>query len=222
MRKAAIFEVYEAKKGKRNCLFTRSIGKGPVYGESVVKDKGSEYREWDPKRSKLAAFIMKGAGNIGIRKGDYVLYLGCATGTTVSHVSDIVGKEGAVFALDFAPRVMREMVFLAEQRSNIIPIMADAGKPMEYAGSLVECDAVYQDVAQRSQAEIFLKNCRLFLKKGGYGLLAVKAKSIDISKRPREVFRMVRSQIEKEMIVVDYKELGPLEKDHCMLLCKKK
>ncbi|MBI5398316.1 fibrillarin-like rRNA/tRNA 2'-O-methyltransferase, partial [Candidatus Woesearchaeota archaeon] len=151
-----------------------------------------------------------------------VLYLGASTGTTVSHVSDLVGKEGFVFALDFAPRSTRELVFLAEERPNIIPILADANHPQQYLPLLCEVDCVVQDIAQRDQVGIFLKNCRVFLKQGGFGILSVKARSVDVTKKPRVVFNDVRSILEKNITIVDYRELDPLEKDHCIFICKKK
>jgi len=123
MEKSKIFEVYEERRGKRRAIYTKSFAPGTdVYGEKKVKKGGSEYREWDSYRSKLAAAIMKGCPNIFIRKGDIVLYLGAASGTTASHVSDIVNKEGFVFALDFAPRVVRDLVFVCEQRNNMAPL----------------------------------------------------------------------------------------------------
>ena len=103
MKKSKIFEVYE-DKGK---IYTVNLAKGKtVYDEKLVVVDNVEYREWNPRKSKLAAAIMKRASNIGIRKNDVVLYLGASYGTTASHVSDIVGKDGFVFALDFAPRVI--------------------------------------------------------------------------------------------------------------------
>jgi fibrillarin-like pre-rRNA processing protein len=218
MRQSKIFEVYE--DGKR--IYTRSIAPGrTVYGEPIVREGNAEYREWDPTRSKLAAAILKGSPNIGIRKGDCVLYLGAATGTTVSHVSDMVGREGIVFALDFAPRVLRELVILAESRPNIAPILADANRPETYLKRIMQPDVVFQDIAQKSQVAIFLKNCAL-LKKDGYGLLSVKARSIDVTKKPRDVFKEVQRQLDKDITVFDYKELQPYERDHCMFICKRR
>ncbi len=223
MRKSRIFEVFEQKKGKKLIIYTKNLVHGKkVYGEDLVTEDGVEYREWTPFRSKLAAAIMKGYLNIGIRKGDIILYLGASSGTTPSHVSDIVGKDGFVFALDFAPRVVRELVYLCEERKNIAPILADANKPETYADKLSLVDVVYMDIAQKNQAEIFLKNCRRFLKKDGYALIAVKARSIDVTKKPRQLFEIVRKEIEKELVIIDYKILDPFEKDHCMFMCKKK
>ena len=220
--------VYETKVGGRTVLLTKNLLPGKtVYGESLYYDKDDqgnkvEYREWVPKRSKLGAALMKDVSQIGMKENDYVLYLGCSTGTTVSHVSDIIGPNGLVFALDFAPRVLRDMVFVAEDRKNIAPIMADANKPETYAYLISEVDTVFMDIAQKNQAEIFIKNCKTFLKSGGFGLLAVKARSIDVTKNPKDVFRDIRSKLEKELVVVDYRELGPFEMDHAMFVVKKK
>ena len=223
MRKSRIFEVFEQRKGKRTSLYTQNLVPGKkVYGEDLVTMEGVEYREWNHNRSKLAAAILKGSPNIGMRKGDTVLYLGASSGTTPSHVSDIVGKKGFVFALDFAPRVVRQLVYLCEERENITPILGDANKPDTYADKVCLVDVVYMDIAQRNQEEIFLKNCKAFLKKEGYALLAVKARSIDVTKKPRQIFEKVRKVIEKELTIIDSRILDPFEKDHCMFICKKK
>jgi len=219
-----IFEVYEAIRGKnRRILLTKNLVPGKtVYDEGLFREKGTEYREWNAKKSKLAAMILRGALNIGIRKNDVILYLGSSTGTTVSHVSDIVGKDGFIFAVDPAPRVMRELVFVAEDRKNIAPILADANKPAEYVGNVALVDAVYQDIAQRNQLQIFLKNVKMFLKDEGCGLLAVKARSIDVTRKPKGIFNEIRQDLEKEMTIIDYRILEPFQLGHCMFICKKK
>lgn len=223
MKQSRIFEVYEIEKGRRKYLLTKSINPGKsVYGERLFKEAGSEYREWIPDQSKLAAAIACGAGNVGIRKGDTVLYLGASTGTTVSHVSDMVGKEGFIFAVDIAPVVLRELVYLAEDRKNVLPILVDANRPAKLAGKITQVDIIYQDVAQRNQIEIFLKNCDMFLKPGGYALLALKARSIDVTKKPKQIFREAYAELEKNITVIDQKDIGRFEKDHMFFVCKKK
>ncbi|MBI4981265.1 fibrillarin-like rRNA/tRNA 2'-O-methyltransferase [Candidatus Woesearchaeota archaeon] len=215
-----IFEVYQEVKGDR--IYTKSLvpGKTP-FDERTVKEADEEYREFDPTRSKLAATIRKGCTNIGIRKNDVILYLGASHGYTCSFVSDMVGKDGLIFGIDPAPRVMRDLVFLTEDRPNIVPMLVDANHPDTYIDKVCMADIVYQDVAQRNQADIFLRNCKLFLKKGGYGLLAVKARSIDVKKKPSVVFQEVRRMLEAQMTVIDFRILGPFEKDHCMIIVKK-
>ncbi len=220
IKQSKIFEVYEDNK---NRLYTINLTPGKkVYDEKLVKEKGVEYREWNSRKSKLAAAILKGSPNIFIRRNDVVLYLGCSTGTTASHVSDIVGKDGFIFGVDFAPRVMREMVFVAEDRKNIAPILGDANRPESYVDRVCMVDVVYQDIAQRNQVDIFLKNVKMFLKKEGYCLLAVKARSVDVTKKPKVIFSEVKQRLEKELIIIDYRTLEPYQLDHCMFVCKKR
>ncbi len=214
--------VYERPRGKRFSLLTKNLVPGKrVYGENLRREKGVEYREWDPNRSKLAAALMKGISQIGIKENDYILYLGAASGTTPSHISDIVGNKGFVYAIDFAPRVVRELVFLSKDRKNIAPLLADASKPETYYRKISEVDVLYQDIAQRQQADIFMDNFR-FLKENGIALLCVKARSVDVSKKPKQVFKEIREKLEKNNIkIIDYKLLKPFEKDHCIFVCKR-
>ena len=219
--KSKIFEVYEEKG--RNKLFTINLTPGKkVYEETLVAQNSIEYREWDPYSSKLAALIVNKCQNIFIRKDDTVLYLGSSTGTTVSHVSDIVGKDGFVFAVDLAPRVMRDLVFNLEARKNVAPILESANHIEKLKERVSIVDVVYQDLAQKNQVDIFLKNIDNFLKKDGYALLAVKARSIDVTRKPKQIFNEVKEQLEKEVIIVDYRTLEPYQKDHAMFIVKKK
>ena len=219
-----IFEVFEEDNRGRKTLYTINFAPGTkVYDELLVVQHNIEYRSWNHRKSKLAAAILKGCPNTGIRKGSSVLYLGAASGTTASHVSDMVGATGCVLALDSAPRVVRELVFVAETRKNMAPLLADANHPETYKEYLPEkVDIVYQDIAQRNQSEIFLKNCAAFLKKDGYALIAVKARSVDVAENPKEIFRRVRQEIAKELVIIDERTLDPFEKDHMFFVCKKK
>ena len=218
--KSKIFEVHEDKS--RNRLYTLNLAPGRrVYGEQLVKQNNIEYREWDAYGSKLAAAILNNCSNIFLRKDDVVLYLGSASGTTASHVSDIVGKDGFVFAVDVAPRVMKDLIFNCEGRKNIAPILADANHTKELMGRISAVDVIYQDIAQKNQVDILLKNINMFLKKDGYAIIAVKARSIDVTKHPKQLFKEVRERLEKELIIVDYRTLEPYQRDHCLLICKK-
>jgi fibrillarin-like pre-rRNA processing protein len=216
--------IYSRKDSRgRLKLYTLSLFPGmKLFDEEIEKFNSKEFRFFDARRSKLAAAILKEVSQIGIKEGDKVLYLGASHGYTPTFMSDIVGREGFVYALDFAPRVVRDLVFVCEKRDNIAPILGDANQPGTYSSRLTRVDIVYQDVAQKNQAEIFIKNCRLFLKSGGFGLLAVKSRSIDITKRPKEIYAAIRQELEKSVTVVDYKILDPYEKDHCMFVVKKK
>tara|TARA_Y100000031_G_C8204591_1_gene377993 strand:+ start:860 stop:1528 length:669 start_codon:yes stop_codon:yes gene_type:complete len=218
--KSKIFEVYEERGGRR--LYTVNLTPGKrVYDEQLVKQNNIEYREWDAYGSKLASTILNGCRNIFLRKNDVVLYLGSASGTTVSHVSDIVGKEGFVFAVDVAPRVMRDLIFNLEGRKNVAPILADANHTKDLIERVSMVDVIYQDIAQKDQVNIFLKNINAFLKKDGYAIIAIKTRSIDVTKYPKQIFKEVKERLEKELIIVDYRTLEPYQRDHCFFICKK-
>ena len=219
-----IFGVYDEKKRRRQIYTQNLTPNKTVYDEKIVKERGNEFREWNPYKSKLGSYIMQNNVNdIFIRPKSTILYLGVASGTTASHISDIIGNEGMIFGVDPAFRVMIDLMFVANDRKNIAPIMADAYHPSQYEKLIPKTvDFIFQDVAQRNQAEIFMKNVDLFLKKGGFGMISVKAKSIDITERPKKIFKKIRSQLEEKYTIVDYKSLEPFEKDHVMIVIKKK
>jgi len=202
-------------------LYTKSITPGvKFFEEETIRENGEEYRNFNPTRSKLAAGAVKGIKETGIQSGSGVLYLGAAHGYTVSFVSDIIGSSGFIFAVDFAPRVVRDLVFVAEKRKNIAPILADANRPESYFHRIAAVDVLYQDIAQKNQTEIFLKNAGLFLKKGGYGIIAVKARSIDVTKEPKKIFHEVKNELEKEMAIIDYRILEPFQRAHAIFVLR--
>ncbi|MBI2141336.1 fibrillarin-like rRNA/tRNA 2'-O-methyltransferase [Candidatus Woesearchaeota archaeon] len=191
-----------------------------LFDEELAVADGKEYRGWNPLRSKLAAAIVKGLAQLPIARNSKILYLGAAHGYTPSFISDMA-SEGIVFAVDFAPRVVRDLVFVAEKRKNIIPVLADANHPEAYYNLIGAVDIVYQDVAQKNQIEIFAKNCGLFLKPGGYGMLALKARSVDVLQQPQGIFLTAKKELEKKFAVIDYRLLSPLQKDHAFFVCQK-
>ena len=201
-------------------IATRNLTPGRrVYGERLFKIEGVEYREWNPYRSKLGAAILKGVSDVPLKKGTKVLYLGVATGTTASHVSDIIGLEGKLYGVEFAYRVMREFVTLAEIRKNLYPILADARLPHTYRNIVEEVDVIYSDVAQPEQAKLVADNADYFLKEGGYLLLAIKARSIDVTAEPSEVYkREIDTLKNRGFKILDVVHLEPYDKDHAMVL----
>jgi len=191
-----------------------------VYNETLVDIQGIEYRLWNPYRSKLAAAIMNGLKTFAIRKGSSVLYLGASTGTTSSHVSDIVGTDGRVYAVEISERSMRDLIDVCEIRHNMLPILEDASYPERYAEVVKECDVIYQDVSARNQAEILKKNSR-FLKKEGIAYFAIKSQSIDVSKHPEKVFKETLESISDVFEVVERINLEPYDSMHLFAVLKK-
>lgn len=166
-------------RGKEDSLVTKNLVPGDsVYGEkriSVEDENGkTEYRVWNPFRSKLASAILGGVENTWMEPGSKVLYLGAASGTTVSHVSDIVGPEGRVYAVEFSHRSGRDLLGVAQKRSNIVPIIEDARHPQKYRMLLSTVDCIFADVAQPDQARIVALNAHNYLKIGGHVVISIK------------------------------------------------
>ncbi len=204
-------------------LATISLAPGTrVYGEKLVRETGIEYRIWDLHRSKLAAAIHKGLKEMPIKPGIKVLYLGAASGTTPSHVSDIVGAEGEVYCVEFFQRSMRDLISVCEKRSNMMPIMGDARQPQQYEEGIGKVDVIYQDVAQPDQADIFIKNSKLFLKKGGWGMIAIKSQSIDVARQPKKVFEEFVAHVGSEIDVSQQIDLSPYDLEHLFIVGKRK
>ena len=197
-------------------LATRSTDPAPVYGERIM----GGYRLWDPFRSKLAALLLKSKGRgLRLKRDAKVLYLGAATGTTVSHVSDIV-VDGLVYAVEFSPRSMRDLIRLCERRKNIIPILADAARPEAYAALVEPVDLVYQDIAQRNQDEIASLNCARYLRSEGELLLMLKTRSVDTTASPETVLQSEKKNL-LGLDLIDVIDLLPFHQDHWAMQARK-
>ncbi len=217
-------KVIEGVYAEKNRLYTLNLTPGKkAYGERTVREEGREYREWNPRRSKLAALLKKGWNKSLIKPGDVVLYLGAAQGTTPSHVSDIVGPEGLVICVEFSAKAFEKLLPLCEDRQNMVPVFADAGKPEEYEDIVPgNVDVVYEDIAQPNQTEIGLKNVERFLKRGGLFVLMIKARSIDVTRDPEKIFSEEQKKVQKAGLkVIGVKRLGPFEKDHAAIIAEK-
>ncbi|MFH1222212.1 MAG: fibrillarin-like rRNA/tRNA 2'-O-methyltransferase [Candidatus Micrarchaeota archaeon] len=200
-------------------LLTENLVKGKkVYTEKIVHSNGKEYRTWNPFRSKLAAAMKKGLKTFPFAKDAKLLYLGASTGTTVSHLSDIM-THGEIYAVEIAPQMIRRLMELAEHRHNIVPIHADARMPADYA-EVGQVDAVYQDVAQPDQDDILIKNCQQFLKKGGIAMLCIKSQCIDVTLEPKVVFEKVLLKLEKHFEVLEKIMIEPFDQDHLFVVLK--
>ncbi|MHA2223692.1 MAG: fibrillarin-like rRNA/tRNA 2'-O-methyltransferase [Candidatus Hodarchaeales archaeon] len=193
-----------------------------VYGEALLLINGKEYRVWDPYRSKYLAAFLSGMKQLPQIQGKKILYLGVSTGTTASHFSDILDN-GILYGIEFSPKVMRRFFYLAERRTNLIPILADARRPEEYSSFVFEVDLIYQDIAQPDQATIFGRNSQEFLKSGGLGFLAVKSQSIDVTQEPDEIFSKQIIELEQkfDLKIQEYRSIGAFEKKHAVIVIKK-
>ena len=205
------------KEGKLYTL-DREGGRS-VYGEKMIEVDGRTYREWIPWRSKLSALMKKMDRMIPFT--DDVLYLGAAQGTTVSHISDIL-EDGMIHAVEFSEPAFRKLAQLARIRDNIYPILEDAFHPERFRAMVPPVDILYQDVSQKEQLKLFLLNSKLFLKKGGLGLLMLKSRSVDVTARPEDIFEKVGEGLRSEGLrVEEIVELDPFQVDHAAIIIRK-
>jgi len=210
--------------GKEEALVTKNLVPGEsVYGEkriTVEEADGvkTEYRVWNPFRSKIAAAIVGGVENIWIKPGSKVLYLGAASGTTVSHVADIVGPTGTVYAVEFSARSGRDLINMAQKRTNVIPIVEDARYPNKYRMLVGMVDVLFADVAQPDQARILALNAHHFLKNGGHFVISIKANCIDSTVPAEHVFASeVKKLVQEQLKPKEQITLAPYERDHAVV-----
>jgi len=221
------FEGIFIARGKDDMIVTKNLTPGEtVYGEKkvTVEEKVGdtvqkiEYRVWNAFRSKLCASIVNGISEVYIKPGAKVLYLGAASGTTVSHVSDIVGENGIVYAVEVSARSGRDLINMAKKRPNIIPIIDDARKPWKYRMICGMVDVIFSDVAQPDQARIIILNAQHYLKYGGGFVFSIKANCIDSTADPNTVFANQVSVLKqngfkpKEQLTLE-----PYERDHAVV-----
>ncbi|KAL8286360.1 hypothetical protein RQP46_004377 [Phenoliferia psychrophenolica] len=217
--------------GKEHLLVTRNLVPGDsVYGEKRITIESPstnpdepaekiEYRVWNPFRSKLAAGILGGLDDIHIAPGKKVLYLGAASGTSVSHVADVVGPEGTVYAVEFSHRSGRDLINMAKKRTNVIPIIEDARHPNKYRMLMSMVDVIFADVAQPDQARIVGLNAHHFLKNNGHIVVSIKANCIDSTAPAEVVFAAEVKKMQLEMIKPhEQLTLEPYERDHAMVV----
>jgi len=197
--------------------YTMSADPGKkVYGERLIQSDGAEYREWSPNRSKLSAYLCLNGKHFPFTEESNVLYLGAASGTTASHISD-VAVSGKIYCVEFSQRTFRDLVANCGNRKNMIPILGDATKPETYRFAVDNVDIVYQDVAQKGQADILADNMEHFSSK--YGMVSVKARSEDVTAPPNVIFERSCERLkERGMKILDVRSLEPYENSHSMIV----
>lgn len=223
-----VYQVPDPRNPNKKILATRNLNPGrSIYGEALVKRKfegeSQEFRSWDPFRSKLSASILNRLEHFPFGQGTYCLYLGASTGTTVSHLSDIVESSGKIFAVEVSARVARELLEnVSKYRKNIVPIVEDAKHPEKYPAIYGTVTVVYSDVAQPEQTDIAVQNCNMFLESQGLLFMVVKASSIDALKSKKEVFQdQVRILEKSNFTVLEQIDLEPYDKNHAMIVARR-
>ncbi len=201
----------------KNRIYTKTKDNYIHYGEKIIREGTMYLREWSPDSSKIAAAIKKGF-KLKLNSESNVLYVGCSTGTTLSHVTDIV-VNGNIVANDISPECMISLLQLMKIKKNIIPILSDYRVLTENK----ELDKekftfIFQDVSQKDQTDIFLEILKKFLAVGGQAAISLKTRSIDSSKSPKAVLDKEVLKIKKAGFrIINTYNLEPFEKEHYFL-----
>ncbi|MHA1794281.1 MAG: fibrillarin-like rRNA/tRNA 2'-O-methyltransferase [Promethearchaeota archaeon] len=215
--------IFIASVDDRELFCTKNLTPGhSIYGEKIILgEDNNEYREWNPRRSKLCAYCKKNGSEFHFKDGISILYLGASSGTTISHISDM-NPSGRIYAVEFSSRSMRELVERLGDRTNVIPLLADATQPSSYRGLIPEqVDLIYQDVAQPDQTRILLENMKVFLKQGGHFYIAIKSRSIDVLMEPEMIFKRERKFLEQHGCkILDLVDIEPFSDDHVIIVGK--
>ncbi|MBY9006195.1 MAG: fibrillarin-like rRNA/tRNA 2'-O-methyltransferase [Candidatus Lokiarchaeota archaeon] len=218
-----IKNVFISGSSERPRLYTKNPIKGKtIYGEKLYHDNKIEYREWNPYRSKLAAIILKHPSTKFLIKNHNCLYLGAASGTTVSHLSDILSN-GIVYALEFAERSIRQLIQNSSERMNVVPILGDARFPIKYAKSIfTNINIIYQDVAQPNQAEIAIRNSDYYLKEDGILILVIKSQSIDSVSKSEKVYKKEKKILQQAgLAILENINIQKYALNHTVLIARK-
>jgi fibrillarin-like pre-rRNA processing protein len=204
----------------RYSLWTEALGPGSVYGERTLAREGGTYRRFEPARSKLSAALVRDDTLPVPRRGERWLYLGAATGTTASHLADLVNEEGAVYAVEKSLRPFARLLALAETYPNLRPILDDARAVVPYLGLVPPVDGMYVDVAQPDQVAIVLANAAEFLRAGGWLFLALKTSSMGRERSAEEHREAAAAALAPAFRLRPPVALDPFHRRHYMLVGK--
>lgn len=207
------------RRADRTELWTESVGREPpVYGERWTESDGRPYRSFEPARSKLSAAIVKEWSVPLPAPGESWLYLGAASGTTASHVADLVGPTGRVYAVERSLRPFSRLLALAERWPNLFPILGDAREPTAYGALVPPVHGVYADIAQVDQVEILLSNASLFLEgNGGCALMALKTASMGRDATAVQHVRRAEAELAQFLDLEPSVRLDPFHRGHYFL-----
>ncbi|RLF14858.1 MAG: fibrillarin-like rRNA/tRNA 2'-O-methyltransferase, partial [Thermoprotei archaeon] len=87
---------------------------------------------------------------------------------------------------------------------------------------VTEVDVIYADIAQPFQSKILADNADVFLKDGGWAMIAIKAMSIDVTQKPSETYkREIDTLKERGFEIVDVVHLEPFDEAHAFVVARK-
>ncbi len=213
-------------RGKYDSLVTLNLTPGKdAEGEKLIKQQTKEietstfleYRVWNPFRSKLGAAILGGIEDINIKPGTKVLYLGAACGVTISHISDIIGSDGLLYAVESSLHDAGKLLTLAKDRLNIIPIVEEASEPWRYQKLVGTVDTIYCDLPGPDQVTVLAANANCFLQPNGAFLIVVSSDAISSENADVVYAKEVMRLRENEFKPYEQLTLEPYERNHAVI-----
>ena len=164
----------------------------------------------------MAAAIVGGVEYIYIKPGSKVVYLGAASGTTVSYIADLARPKGGVYTVEFSKRSGRDLVKMVKKRTNVVPIIEDARHKNRTLVPMV--DVIIEDVAQPDQSRILVLNAHMFFKNRGHSVISIKANYVDSTKAPQHVFATeIQKTREEKFRPIEQMTLEPYERDRAIV-----
>ncbi len=211
--------LWSRRRGERTELWTEAVGAPPpVYAERWTSWSGRALRTFEPARSKLSAALARGWSGPIPAPEEAWLYLGAASGTTASHVADLVGPAGRVYAVERSLRPFARLLHLAQRWPNLLPILGDAREPERYADRVPLVDGVYADVAQPDQVALLLANVELFLRdRTGRVVLALKTSSIQRGVPAPAHLRAAEEALGRQLTLAESVRLDPFHRSHYLV-----
>ena len=213
-------------RGKYDSLVTLNLTPGKdAEGEKLIKQEIKsetptflEYRVWNPFRSKLGASILGGIEDIHIKPGTKVLYLGAACGITISHISDIIGSDGLLYAVESSLHDAGKLLTLAKDRPNIVPIVEEASEPWRYQKLVGTVDTIYCDLPGPDQVTVLAANANCFLQPNGAFLIVISSDAISSEDADEVIYaNEVKRLRENEFKPYEQLTLEPYERSHAVI-----
>lgn len=211
--------LHHVRRADRVELWTETVGSLPaVYGERWKEIEGRLVRSFDPGRAKLAAAVVRGWTGSLPSPGERWLYLGAASGTTASHIADLVGPRGTVYAVERSVRPFARLYRLSDRWPNLLPILADARYPEEYLDLVPPVDGTYADIAQPDQVEIVRRNAATFLRGPGAAvLLALKTASMGRGRSAAAYLAIAEGALDPFLDLDPAVRLDPFHRAHYLM-----
>ncbi len=165
----------------------------PAYWSTVFDDPARA--TWQRPQELVAA--------LRLRPGDRVADLGAGTGYFSRLLSEAVGRDGTVFAVELEPNLVTYLRDRAEREGtrNVVPVLASADDPRLPAG-LIDAVLVVDTYHHLDDRLAYFQNLRRALTRSG------RIAIVDWEKRPLPVGPEMEHKLARETVVDEMRTAG--------------